>query len=602
MKNPIFLFLFWLRTNGLLLGCLLLCIARANTSHPLQALALGAVLIMLGSFPALVALWAGTSLIALLRGNWPYRMYALLLLQTTICLVYTLFCLPLLFGYSSELWYAAAVLLACSYASSLYHLRSWNRFFLPGPAPDYCFLFQQLFFTPFVNSSNMKTYVTLPGTQPAGNKIFFKALLTAVLILLLLVPGRFVNSLIEERQNRQEEIVKEVCSKWANAQTLSGPYLLIPYTTLPDSGKNPVTKYLTVLPENLVVNGNLIPEERTRSIYRVLLYRSKLAMQGNFHIHIPPGIPVQQFQWNNASICFGLSDIRGIEEKPGMQFNNQTVELAPGLPAQQLDSTGLAAPVALSNAEVDRPVSFAMNLAIKGSGQLHFLPLGSNSRFTLHSSWPNPSFDGNTLPAIRDVSAKGFTASWTFNPTSLPFTAVPVVSSIRKQELFFGISMLQPSDQYAKTMRCAKYALLIISLSFALFFVIELLQKNPLHPVQYVLAGLALLVFYTLLLSISEFLMFDAAYTIAAAATVLLITLYAWWHFKKTGIALLFLVSLAVLYGFIFVLIRLEDTALLVGSISLFIILATLMYASRRIKWYGEKAVAPNGSLPVQPE
>jgi inner membrane protein len=135
-----------------------------------------------------------------------------------------------------------------------------------------------------------------------------------------------------------------------------------------------------------------------------------------------------------------------------------------------------------------------------------------------------------------------------------------------------------------------------------LFFVIELLQKNPLHPVQYVLAGLALLVFYTLLLSISEFLMFDAAYTIAAAATVLLITLYAWWHFKKTGIALLFLVSLAVLYGFIFVLIRLEDTALLVGSISLFIILATLMYASRRIKWYGEKAVAPNGSLPVQPE
>jgi hypothetical protein len=169
MKNPIFLFLFWLRTNGLLLGCLLLCIARANTSHPLQALALGAVLIMLGSFPPLVALWAGTSLIALLRRNWPYRMYALLLLQTTICLVYTLFCLPLLFGYSSELWYAAAVLLACSYASSLYHLRSWHRFFFARACTGLLF---------FISTTILYTICQLikhenvchPARQPACGK------------------------------------------------------------------------------------------------------------------------------------------------------------------------------------------------------------------------------------------------------------------------------------------------------------------------------------------------------------------------------------------------------------------------------------------------
>lgn len=155
----------------------------------------------------------------------------------------------------------------------------------------------------------------------------------------------------------------------------------------------------------------------------------------------------------------------------------------------------------------------------------------------------------------------------------------------------FGVSLVQPADQYNKTMRSAKYAILIIGLSFALFFIIEIMQKKPFHPVQYVLVGLALVIFYTLLLSISEFILFDKAYLIAASATVLLIALYAKSHFKSWRPTAVLATALSALYGFVFILIRLEDTALLVGSIGLFVILALVMYASRKVNWYGENRI-----------
>ena len=175
---------------------------------------------------------------------------------------------------------------------------------------------------------------------------------------------------------------------------------------------------------------------------------------------------------------------------------------------------------------------------------------------------------------------------WVFNKANLPYTTTLRNEKINKYASSFGISMLQPADQYAKTNRSVKYAILIIGLSFALFFIIELMQKKPIHPVQYVLIGIALVIFYSLLLSISEFLLFDMAYLIASAATVSLITLYAKAHFRSWKTAGIFASLIGGLYGFIFILIRLEDTALLVGSIGLFIILALVMYASRKINWY----------------
>lgn len=341
-----------------------------------------------------------------------------------------------------------------------------------------------------------------------------------------------------------------------------------------------------MLPENLEMNGEIIPENRKRSIYKILLYKSSFKSNGNFMFKLPDHTDTSLLQLANAKICIGLSDFKGIEEKISITFNGVTYELSPGLPTNAVNKTGLSAPVQLSESDLGKTIAFNFILEIKGSGALHFLPLSGNSVYTLSSSWSSPSFDGNTLPGENNVNEKGFSAKWVFNKANLPFTTIIQNEKTITDDLAFGVSILQPVDDYAKTDRCIKYAILFIGLTFSLFFIVEIMQKKPLHPVQYILVGLALVIFYTLLLSISEYIHFDYAYLIASAATVLLISWYSKSHFKKWKIASLFFIVLSALYGFNYVLISLEDSALLIGSIGLFIVLATVMYASRKINWY----------------
>lgn len=455
------------------------------------------------------------------------------------------------------------------------------------------------------------------GWQPksantSGNKTLIKGVITGALILLLLVPTVFVSDLVTEREKRQQEVVKDVTSGWASPQTVSGPFICIPYTT--GEKETTATRQLFIMPENLDVDGNITPELRQRSIYNVLLYRSNVKASGNFKFDIPKQIPVENLKLQDAKICFTLTDIRGIEERLNIQLNNASYELLPGLPYKETESmpvpenttptettrastatlqrdvVGLSSPVNLSVEDLQKSVSFSVDLKLKGSQSLHFLPLSGSSNFNIKSVWKDPKFDGGTLPSTRDVGDSGFTAKWSFNKSNLPFNNITTDFSFNKQSLAFGVSMLQPTDQYAKTLRSVKYAILFIGLTFALFFIIELMQKKPMHPVQYVLIGIALVIFFTLLLSISEFLNFDIAYLIAAAATVLLITAYAKTHFKSIKTAAVFGCFLSFLYAFIFVLISLEDAALLVGSIGLFVILALVMFGSRKINWYGNES------------
>lgn len=425
--------------------------------------------------------------------------------------------------------------------------------------------------------------------QLNGNKALMKGLLTGGLILLMLIPTFFISNLVNEREQRQQEVVRDVSGKWASAQTITGPYLFIPYT---QKGKDAMgketltTQHLILLPDNLDVSGTIVPEQRLRSIYKVLLYRSSLNSKGDFVLQLPKEIDPSSLLLSDAKVCIGVTDFKGIEKKIDINLNGTSYSLTPGLPVNMIDSEGLSAPVNLTKESIMHPVTFSMPLQLKGSQQLHFVPLGGNSQFFIQSAWNNPSFDGNTIPGEREVTETGFKAKWAFNKANLPFTTLLKDEKINKYAYAFGISMLQPADQYAKTTRSVKYAILIIGLTFSLFFIIELMQKKPVHPVQYVLIGIALVIFYSLLLSISEFVLFDQAYLIAALATVSLITLYAKGHFKTWKTAGVFASILSGLYGFIFILIRLEDTALLVGSIGLFIVLALVMYASRKINWY----------------
>jgi inner membrane protein len=422
-----------------------------------------------------------------------------------------------------------------------------------------------------------------------GN-IMIKGIITAGLILAMMIPTVYISNLVHERSERHEQIAEEVRSKWATSQTLGGPYLFVPFKVYTKSNDRIIetTSHFWITPDELDVVGNVDHEIRQRSIYKVLLYRARVADTGKFILQIPKDVDPVNVQWKDARICFGLSDFKGIEERLSIHLNGSDYELSPGLPAPEITEKGLSAPVDLSALTPGKVIPFDMQLKIRGSEQLHFLPLSGNSRFTLKSTWPNPSFDGNSLPGERVVTPDGFLAKWTFNKANLPFgTLLKDFKIDDLEKMGFGVTMLQPGDQYAKTNRCVKYAILFVGLTFALFFIVELMQKKPVHPVQYILIGLALVIFYSLLLSISEFILFDYAYLIASLAIIVMITLYAKSHFKSWSSASIFCGILSVLYGFIFILIRLEDTALLVGSIGLFIVLALVMYASRRINWYG---------------
>ncbi len=451
-----------------------------------------------------------------------------------------------------------------------------------------------------------------------SNKTLMKGLITAGLILLMMIPTTFVNQLVKERETRQDEVVNEVANGWSGSQTISGPFIFIPYQVISkDTSKKEVviTKQLFFLPENLNVDGKIIPEIRLRSIYKVLLYHSDITTSGNFKITLPKDVAINSLLLNEAKICYGISDFKGIEEKLSINFKGMKYDFIPGFPtkiyenvnsnkkevdannnsvntSKQMESIGLSASIDLTKEDFSRPVNFDLHLKIKGSEGLHFMPLSGNSNFNIKSSWADPKFDGNSLPNYREVNKDGFQAKWSFNSANLPFGTVLKEFNLDKQELAFGINMIQPTDQYSKTMRSVKYAILFIGLTFALFFIIELTQQKPMHPVQYALIGMALVIFFTLLLSISEFISFDWAYLIASFSTISLITLYTKGHFKSFRSASIFGSLLTCLYTFIYILIQLEDAALLVGSIGLFIILAMVMFGSRKINWYGENSIA----------
>ncbi len=447
---------------------------------------------------------------------------------------------------------------------------------------------------------------TLPKASSSNNSIVLKAALVGGLILALLIPMFFLDGLVTERKTRKEETIAEVSSIWAGEQRISNPYLILPYrdtSTTDLKGKTIViTKFLAILPEDNNTSGIIIPDIRKRSIYSIPLYHANLSMNGHFNLSkIEQYVALDKIDFSKAKICLGITEFKGIEETMQIKFNQANYILRPGLPASSVHENGVSAPITLLAAQKNDKLSFTLNLKIKGSVQLMFEPLSGNSNFSLNSTWPSPSFVGNQLPLLPKVTDSGFNATWSFNQANLPFDLILPDKSIAKyishtgiegsrgssdENLAFGVSLIQTVDSYSQTSRCIKYAILIIGLTFSLFFIIEVMQKNAFHPVQYLLAGLALCIFYTLLLSISEYLSFAYAYLIGASATVGLIAYYAYTHFKNIKTSTVFGGFMSLLYAFIYVLLTLEDTALLVGSVALFFILAAVMYITRKVNWY----------------
>ncbi|MFO1462868.1 MAG: cell envelope integrity protein CreD [bacterium] len=423
-------------------------------------------------------------------------------------------------------------------------------------------------------------------------KVFFIGAMT----LVMLIPTLFIMNLIEERQARRSEASDEVLKGWGGEQTLSGPVLVVPFlveTTLTnEKGQKTLQRELHFsyfLPEKLEVESDLASQTLQRGIFRVPVYHGVMRVQGRF---ARPdfsawNIPEDKVYWDRAFLTLGVSDLRGLRETPKVSWNSQSIAFEPGTKDGALFDSAIRAklpPIAASAAGFD----FQMNLQMGGGRYLAFLPLGKDTSVKLSANWPHPSFTGNFLPVFRQVDANGFKAEWKIPETAraIPQSWRDSVPDLYLPSFAFGAGFVMPVDIYQFTTRAAKYAMLFILLTFVAFFLFEVLSKLRIHPVQYLLVSAGLCLFYLLLLSLSEHIAFAWAYLAATAGTVGLITAYLTTVLQKKSRALLMAVILSGLYGYLFTLLRAEDYALLMGSGGLFLILAAVMFLTRRINWY----------------
>ncbi len=417
------------------------------------------------------------------------------------------------------------------------------------------------------------------------SKIFFKALMIGGLILVLLIPAMLVQNLVKEREGRQQEAFDEVSSKWAGAQNITGPVLVLPYEE-PVTTAGPVRtvrKQAYILPDKLTIEGEMKPEERHRGIYQVMLYSAELNMSGQFN-----SIPLKQLRidpanvlWNDAHVCVDLQDVRGLKEEMQLKWNDSVVTLNPASVDNAVMKEAFTAPVSVS---ADGRINFSAKIRFNGSRELLFTPVGRETTVKLSSAWTEPSFTGGQLPD-HNVTKEGFTATWKSLSHTRTFPQAWKETSYTLGNASFGTSLFIPVNGYQKTMRSVKYAILCIVLTFAAFFIIEMVNKKSVHPIQYGLVGIALLMFYTLLLSFSEYIGFNMAYVVATVATVGLIGWFVKGVLSSGKLSWLLSVLLALLYGYVFTILQLQDYSLLLGSIGLFATLAVIMHFCRRIQW-----------------
>jgi inner membrane protein len=402
-----------------------------------------------------------------------------------------------------------------------------------------------------------------------------------------------IQNMVRERENTQKEAISEVSSRWAQQQTICGPFISVPFVKYVKSHDGNVEKlievrdHLHILPQILNIECSIEPERRYRGIYEVVVYHSKQHISGSFS-DIPLkelDIPAENIHFEKAFITVGINDLRGIGEPAILEWNNEHVSFDPGVLSNDIVQSGINAPVELNPAG-GTVYNFSFSLDLKGSQNLFYTPLGKITRISVTSPWSDPGFTGAFLPDSRIVSDTGFVAGWNVLHLNRNYPQFWTGSNYTVNSSAFGIDLLLPVDNYQKTYRSIRYAILFIGLTFLVFFFIEVLNKIFIHPIQYVLVGIALVVFYSLLLSISEHLMFNPAFIISAFATLLLIAGYIKAILKSTTFTLLISSILFILYTFIFVIIQLQDYALLIGSIGIFIILALVMYFSRKIDWY----------------
>jgi len=425
--------------------------------------------------------------------------------------------------------------------------------------------------------------------------------LVGALSFLILIPIMMIAWLVSDRQVRHDTVTAEVATSWGNTQAMTGPALVVPYAVRFDETSK---HYAVFLPRSLRTKGRVNVESRKRGIFSVPVYTLKLSVEGDFGpLNLQElGIDPTSVDWSQTQLAVGISDVRAIREQSAVTWNGQKMSFLPGTGNFREGGSGIHAPVSVT--AVTSAATFAFELSLNGSTGVYVVPFAEDTMVQLTSNSPNPSFQGSWLPTDRTVSEKeGFDATWkvSYLGRNYPQSWIAVPNEDRRKAIEaskFGVALSEPVDTYRMTERSVKYAILFVILTFASVWLIEIIAHTRVHPIQYLLLGTAMCVFYLLELSLAEHLRFSMAYGIACLAVVVMIGAYSRVIFRQARHTAVVTVGVTILYGYLFVLLTNEDAALLVGSIGLFISLAGIMFATRRIDWYGAEG-STNSAPPL---
>ncbi|CAL2056644.1 cell envelope integrity protein CreD [Tenacibaculum sp. 190524A05c] len=450
------------------------------------------------------------------------------------------------------------------------------------------------------------------------HSISARMLMVGLLILILLIPLSYVKDLIRERQYNQKAVINEINQKWGGEVLLYGPMLKVPYKTYKIKHiYNQATKtnqeetiesirYAYFFPNQLGIQTTVNPQQKKRGIYETAVYGSEININGNFTKPDFSELDIQEkdILWEKSKLIIETSNLKGVSSLVEIQFHKNKYAFESKYDNDHTNSNGdvydanarsysylnlhklESKSIKKEDLPLEKAVEFSLKMNVNGSKQIRFIPVGKETNVNIKSNWTTANFLGEYLPYNPDkIKEDGFDAKWKVLDINRPFPQQSFNGIPNLKKYAFGVNFMIPVDQYQKSERSAKYGFLVIALTFLVFFLIQTMSKIAIHPFQYLMIGIALTMFYTLLISISEHSNFLKAYIIAGTAVVVLITLYSKSILKTFKFPMFIGISLTALYTFIFIIIQLESYALLVGSVGLFVILASVMYASRKIDW-----------------
>lgn len=426
-----------------------------------------------------------------------------------------------------------------------------------------------------------------------NNQLGMKFIFVLFLFILLQIPVSMISGLISERSHRQNEVRHEIARSSSSEQRIIGPFVMVNYTDTETDYRDGKT-YLTehqkfILPDSFDMSANLDSFEKYRGIYRARLYTARTALKGSFDLTELESL--RQYDIKKVSLVVGVKDSRGLIRLDDMLLEGKAIEVSPGTGLNPLPQ-GFHSDLTLETLDTTQPLAFDINFLLQGMGQLQVAPVGNSTTVELSSSWSHPSFIGDYLPISSEISDAGFTAQWTSNnfSTNIAQLFMSCLSSnlacYELEQRQMGVELIDPVDHYLKSYRAVNYSLLVITLVFASFFLLELFQARPVHPVQYGFVGLALALFYLLLISMSEHIGFNWAYAVSAVASTGLLSVYVGGMLNNTKHGAVFGISLLSLYSMLFGLLLVENYALLMGTLLCFATLSLVMVLTRKVNWY----------------